>query len=226
MKINAINNQSGELTIDPGASGDSFIQFDINGTGEFRIGVDDTDDSFRISQGSALGTIDTFIMTASGENTWPLQPAFLAQQASGFDTDVTGNGTVFTLGSGLALTKRFDQGGDITTAGVFTAPITGIYFLGSSMLLAQAPATPMTATSMNYTIVTSNRTWSGYKINPSTTYNLGQQIGVSFSTLMDMDSGDTATTQIALSGSGADTSDVVGTGGVDCRTQFNGRLVA
>ena len=40
-KINAINNQSAELTIDPGASGDSFIQFDINTTGEFRVGVDD-----------------------------------------------------------------------------------------------------------------------------------------------------------------------------------------
>ncbi len=36
---NALNKKSQELTVDPGASGDSFVQFDINATGEFRIGV-------------------------------------------------------------------------------------------------------------------------------------------------------------------------------------------
>ena len=41
---NSLNNKSQELTIDPGASGDSFLQFNINTTGEFRIGVDDTDE--------------------------------------------------------------------------------------------------------------------------------------------------------------------------------------
>jgi len=81
-KVNSIDNQSESLTIDPGASGDSFVQFDINATGEFRIGVDDTDDSFRVSQGSALGTNDTFIMTDAGEKTTPLQPAFLAYVGS------------------------------------------------------------------------------------------------------------------------------------------------
>lgn len=38
---NSIGNKSQDLTLDPGASGDSFVQFDINGTGKFRVGVDD-----------------------------------------------------------------------------------------------------------------------------------------------------------------------------------------
>ena len=69
----------GAVIVDPGASGDSFIQFNINTTAEFRIGVDDDDgDSFKISQGSALGTNDTFVVTSSGEITIPLQPSFQA----------------------------------------------------------------------------------------------------------------------------------------------------
>ena len=76
---NSIDNAVQDLTIDPGATGDSFIQFDINATGEFRIGVDDASgDAFVIAQGSALGTNDTFVMTAAGERTMPLQSAFLA----------------------------------------------------------------------------------------------------------------------------------------------------
>ncbi|MDC7243658.1 MAG: hypothetical protein PQJ44_06955 [Sphaerochaetaceae bacterium] len=95
-------------TIDPGASGDSFVQFDINTTGEFRVGVDDDGDAFKISQGSALGTNDTFIMSAAGERTMALQPAFLAYLGT-TDSNVTGDATVFTLGSGNALTEVFDH---------------------------------------------------------------------------------------------------------------------
>ena len=123
-KQNSINNTSQDLTIDPGASGDSYIQFDINTTGEFRIGVDDTDsDKFKISQGSALGATDTFVMTAAGENTMPLQPAFLAHP-SGILNNVTGDGTTYTV---VFATEDFDQGGDFDGTSTFTAPITGKY---------------------------------------------------------------------------------------------------
>ena len=61
-KINSINNKSSELTIDPGSSGDSFIQLDINSTSKFIIGVDDDDsDKFKISAGGALGTGDSLV---------------------------------------------------------------------------------------------------------------------------------------------------------------------
>ena len=122
--INALNNASGELTIDPGASGDSFIQFDINTTGEFRIGVDDTDDSFRISQGSALGTNDMFVVTAAGEITTPSQPAFNAYMGS-TASNVTGDGTLYAIAFD---TELYDVGSDYNTGTyTFTAPVTGRY---------------------------------------------------------------------------------------------------
>jgi hypothetical protein len=125
---NSINNTSDPIAtagvqIDPGASGDSYVQFDINTTGEFRMGVDDTDDSFRISQGSALGTNDTFIMTAAGERTLPLQPTFRATP-SGTLTNVTGDGTEYTV---VFATEAFDVGSDFDGTSTYTAPVTGLY---------------------------------------------------------------------------------------------------
>lgn len=218
-KINAITNRSGSLTIDPGASGDSFIQYNINGTGEFRIGVDDTDsDAFVIAQGSALGTTNTFRMSAAGERTLPLQPAFLGT-LSAQDANVTGNGTQYTMGQGNSVTNVYDQGGDFTTAGVFTAPVTGRYSFGTSQLWQAVSS----ATDMNYLIVTSNRSWSGIKFNPSTTH-VSTSVLSNFTIFCDMDAADTCDTRMTLTGVGADTCDIFGSN-ADRRTVFFGRLV-
>jgi hypothetical protein len=113
------------MTIDPGSSGDSYIQFDINTTGEFRAGVDDTDgDAFLLSQGSALGTNNTFRMSAAGEMNMGLQPLFLAVPSSTL-TNVTGDGTIYTVVFGSETT---DQGSDYdSSTGIFTAPVAGKY---------------------------------------------------------------------------------------------------
>ncbi len=216
-KINAINNAAGSLTLDPGASGDSFVQFDINTTGEFRIGVDDTDDSFRISQGSALGANDTFIMTDAGERTMPLQPAFAGFLGS-TDADVTGNGAQYILGGTTALTEIFDQGGDFTTAGVFTAPVTGRYVLSAGFLIEDAA----TATDSDFIINTSNRVWRGLLVNPSSA-DVGGDFGYCFTVVADMDALDTVDTRITVSGVGADTVDVSG-GATDPVSWFTGYL--
>ena len=119
---NAINNTSNPLassavTIDPGASGDSYVQFNINTTGEFRIGVDDNDgDAFVVSQGSALGTNNTYRIDAStGIVTLPLQPAFVAKLNT--ENNVTGDGTVHTFGTTTATTEVLDTGSDYNTNG-------------------------------------------------------------------------------------------------------------
>ena len=146
-KINSINNASSQLTIDPGASGDSFVQFDINAIGEFRIGVDDNaSDAFKISQGSALGTNDTFVMTAAGERTMPLQPAFLVR-IDGDVSNVTGDGTIYTL---VYDAETFDVGSNFSTS-TFTAPIAGKYFFNFSINLANVN----TFTSVQSTIICS-----------------------------------------------------------------------
>lgn len=197
-KKNAINNESQELTLDPGASGDSFIQFDINGTGEFRIGIDDdASDSFKISQGSAVGTNDTFVMTAAGERTMPLQPAFLAVLDTQ-DTDITGDGTLFQLGSGNALTEVFDKGGDFNTNGTFTAPITGRYYLHAAFLINPVFSSHTSGIALfntsnaDYYFAYSN---AGYE---AATNDFLSYYGSAF---VDMDASDTATVEIQISGS-------------------------
>ena len=195
-KINAINNQSESLTIDPGASGDSFVQFDINGTGEFRIGVDDdASDAFKISQGSALGTNDTFTITEDGERNMALTPCYSGElSAAAFN--VTGDGTVCTVSTN---TETFDQSGDRTST-TFTAPVTGRYYLHWAVASRNAQSSNNLSI---VNIVTSNRTYQCGKLNQ---YPLlaGTEGDYSFmvSVLADMDAADTATCTLTVSGGG------------------------
>ena len=197
-KINAINNKTGSLTIDPGASGDSFIQYSINGTGEFCTGVDDTDDSYRISQGSALGTNDTFVITDVGEITKPLQPAFLAT-TNDYINNQTGDGTVYTV---AYATEYFDQGGDYNNGTyTFTAPITGRYRFKASILANEIASNH---TSGYLQIVTSNRTYRSNVINYWIAHiasGANAQTNVGHVTVLcDMDASDTALVQVSISG--------------------------
>jgi len=211
-KINAKNNKSEELTIDPGASGDSFLQFDINATGEFRIGVDDTaSDAFKISQGSALGSNDTFIVSATGEITKPLQPAFLAT-TSGFINDQTGDGTVYTV---AYATEYFDQNSDYASP-TFTASVSGRYRLMGHVLWGGIAATN---TSSYVEIVTSNRTYRSFTIDIGNTTGNQANFG-SVVALCDMDVSDTAVIKVMASGGGK----VVDIGFSD-RGMFSGNLV-
>lgn len=216
--INQISNPlaASAITMDPGASGDSYIQFNINSTSEFRIGVDDSDDdAFVLAQGAALGTNNTFRMSASGECTMPLQPAFLAQLTTTV-LNVTGNGTVYTF---IPDTEVFDQGGDFTLAsGTFTAPITGKYWLESVVFLQQIGASHTNGTLQ---IVASNRTARVWQVNPTSIDESGffEQSG---GTLMDMEASDTATVQITVSGSTL-TVDLLGNGGLI--NGFSGYLI-
>lgn len=197
-QVNAINNRSSELTIDPGASGDSFLQFSINTTGEFRIGVDDdADDTFKISQGSALGTNDTLVMTAAGERTMPLQPAFHAYLGTS-DSLVTGDGTAFTLGSGNALTEVFDQGSDFVTTGTFTAPIAGRYLFQISLL---TKFTTSGHTTYQPQIVTSNNTFNLSYTDGFADIAASEFLGGQGAVLANMDASDICTFVIIVSGS-------------------------
>lgn len=185
---NAINNQNEtttDLTIDPGASGDSYVQYSINSVGEFRVGVDDTDDSFRISQGSSLGTTDTFVMTAAGERTMPLQPAFLAYN-SAIDSNVTGDGTIFTI---IFDTEVFDQNSDFDGTSTFTAPVTGRYLLGFNVALEDIGAAH---TNGLVQTITSNRTYQTDNFSP-TILDVSGDLTMGQVVLADMDAADTAT---------------------------------
>jgi len=220
---NAINNISNPIastavTIDPAAAADSYVQFDINTTGEFRIGVDDTDDSFRISQGSALGTNDTFVMSAAGERTMPLQPAFSAHLASN-DNNRTG-ANAYIVGTNVALTEIFDQNGDFNTNGTFTAPISGRFFFYGSVKVGGITAGMVS--SIVY-IITSNRTYFANFNNPGALKDSGNICSFEIKVVADMDAADTAQLQILLTGA-TDIADILGQA-TDPITWFCGYLV-
>jgi hypothetical protein len=216
---NSINNESSELTIDPGASGDSFVQFNINSTGEFRIGVDDdASDAFKISQGSALGTNDTFIMTADGERTMPLQSAFLAKRDSAL-SNVTGDGTNYT--SIVYDGEIFDQNSDYdNTTGVFTAPATGKFYIFSGL---NATGLTSSHTRLSFYNSTSNGQYYSCDINGANARNSSNEFSCSASFICDMDAADTAIVNLFVSG-GTKVVSINGDAGSDKLSYFGGYL--
>jgi len=193
---NSINNKAQDLTIDPGASGDSFVQFNINGTGEFKIGVDDdASDAFKISQGSALGTTDTFVMSAAGERTMPLQPAFLAYNSSTL-LNVTGDNTSYTVAFD---SKIYDQNSDYNTGTyTFTAPVTARYKVSIITNLGGCTASH---NSSQIDLVTSNRSYASLSsFSPAAVKTVWGTMSLNATLEVDMDAADTAYVVVNVQG--------------------------
>ncbi len=134
------------ITVGGASAGDPSLNFNVSGTTDFEMGIDNNDsDKLKISQGTALGTNDTWIMTTSGERTMPLQPQFLAY-LSADDPNATGDGTSVDI---VYDTEDFNIGGNYNNAtGVFTAPVTGTYIfsIGLNFGTIGAAHTGMNAT--------------------------------------------------------------------------------
>jgi hypothetical protein len=151
------------IIVGGGTAGDPTLNFNVSGVTNWELGIDNSDsDKWKISQGTALGTNDTFIMTTAGVRTMPLQPAFLGVLQSN-DLNATGDGTNYVLGATTALTETFDQSSNFTTAGVFTAPVDGIYYFYAQFKLGNLGAANTLAT-MN--ISTSAKVFPIGNINP------------------------------------------------------------
>ena len=164
--------------------------------------------------GAQAGPIKVGDVTAAGEWTYPTQPSFLGY-LGGTATNKTGAGTAYTIGTD-ALTEVYDRGSDFTTAGVFTAPVTGVYDLR-----AQVTVTGNTvATTFVISIVTTARTYTHTFIKAAG----AQDESVFISTLADMTATNTATVTITVTGEAGDTSDIKG--GATLETYFCGTLVA
>lgn len=209
------------------ASSGALLQINTAGTSGGRQVlqfINTTDTVFSISKTSSTnaplifsagnpGTNDNLTITSSGEITNALQPAFLAYLASTV-TNVTGTGTEFTLGTTTALTEVFDQGSDFVTSGTFTAPVTGRYFLQMRVTLTGCTV----ATTFNCRINTSNRSYNMTFQKAAGT----QDETIMLDTLADMDSADTATAIVSVSGEAGDTVDV--NGAATLNTAFSGYL--
>lgn len=121
------------------------------------------------------------------------QPAFLATGAS--QSNVTGDGTVYTV---LFATEVFDQGSNYSSP-TFTAPVTGRYNLGTIIEIDDLGAGH---TFGQFTIVTSNRSYSVWAANPAAMRTAGgNNLFLTGSSLCDMDAADTATITLTVSNS-------------------------
>lgn len=193
--IDDSNNLTGpsSITLDPGASGDPFIGFDINGTSEFCLGVDDSDsDALKVCLGGVIGTSDSMVAYADGEIVLPLQSAFFAYQSTA-GTNVTGG----SVGYYLALdTEIYDQNSDWDNSTyTFTAPVTGLYYFGYVVYLSDLNAGYL---SSHYRVDTSNRNIRALEEAPGAVRDVNNEYSTKVGVLTNMDAADTAQFRIVV----------------------------
>jgi hypothetical protein len=185
------------ISVGGGSSADPTLNFNVSGVTDWEMGIDNSASDFlKISQGTSLGTNDTWIMTTSGERTMPLQPAFLSQ----FTVDqnnVTGNGSGATVNYTNVI---FDQNSDYDGTNTFTAPVTGRYFFGAAVNMVGFTSS---FTAAFFTFTASNRSmrlWGGER--PANIFETtATRIGMVGQVFVDMDAGDTASVTGLVSGS-------------------------
>lgn len=159
---------------------------------------------------SATGTIES--AQSTGEIRYAFQPAFNGTVAgSGLTNNVTGNGTVYTIGASLAsYTIIFNQGTNFNSNGTFTAPVTGVYWLTGQLVDINIPVGGGQDSVL--TMVTTLRTFYGTQLptrNVITNYDgPNGWISGKVQSVCLMDAADTAVIKITDSG-GAKTDSII-----------------
>jgi hypothetical protein len=136
-------------------------------------------------------------ISAAGEVTMASQPAFLANNSS-TDSNVTGDGTVYTIDLN---TEIADRNGDFAS-NTFTAPVAGLYSFNILIFLLGLTSSHA---EMNLTIAASNRSIYTRQQNSGDALQKSLQLSL----IVDMDASDTVTFTTAVSG-GAKVVDILG----------------
>ena len=191
---NSTTSTANGVTIEQASTGDTILQHLLTGGTRHQSGLDNSNgDAYTEGFSSSLGTTPHRIVTTAGEQTMPLQPSVLAYNST-FRTDVTGDGTVYTL---IFNTEAYDQNSDFSTS-TLTAPVTGKYPIEIGVLIQNIG---VLHTSYLLTIITSNGTYEVAAGNPGAAKDANGNIIIQGQAPPDMDIGDTATTTITVSGS-------------------------
>ena len=141
--------------------------------------------------------------------------AFLAIQ-SGTASNVTGDGTMYWLGTVVTVPKIYDTGGNFyigNGAGAkasFTAPVNGLYFLEVQVLIGDLVVPPVIPTNCPIEIWTSNRVYD--LVNSIYQVQVNGRQSYFYNVIADMDAADYANFGVSIVfGSGTKTLDVLPT---------------
>jgi len=175
------------IVVGGGTAGDPTLNWNVSGVTNWEMGIDNSvSDNLTISQGTALGTNDTWRMNTSGYRTIPLQPRFMATRSANL-ANVTGDGTVYTAIFDNVITNISASYNNAT--GIFTAPITGFYFFSAGVsTVGGAPS----FTSAGVYLVTTSNGVLGQNQNFSTVPNSGGGMNMLVSAFIPLTAGDTA----------------------------------
>jgi hypothetical protein len=157
----------------------------------------------------------------TGEITMPLQPAFFGYLDSSTPNDVTGDGTVYTVGFNQEV---FDQGSDFNPAtGTFTVPVTGKYKFTANVLLANLGAAHTAGDiSINVAGATAYQ-FASSLCNPGAGRNPTNQYSMQVTAFASLTAGDTVTVRVNVS-NGGKTVGVFGSASPQFWTYFDGSL--
>ena len=177
-------------TVGTGAEADTKIVFDGHAQ-DYYIGLDDTDDDFKIGLGSAVGTTAHMVFDETGAITKPLQPCVLAKVASK-QTNVGGADTETDIPFG---TEILDQNSDFASPS-FTAPVTGRYLMLAEISITQIDTD---ATFYMLAAVASNRTLYAGIIPANYLFSADAKMSITASQIIDMDVNDTLKIRLSQS---------------------------
>jgi hypothetical protein len=197
--LGTISQISTSTTIGDGTAEDVQIRWDGNAV-DYHLGLDDSADDIVFGKGSSLGTTAWLSFDEDGNFKEHVQSSFdvarrlrttsgsyVSATLSGWD----GSGSTPYVNTQLE-TEHYDLNGDYDTSNfLFTAPVTGTYFLQAEQRSADADKDNLY---MAYAIVTSNRNYE-YRMALSDAALTDDHQNVTSQTVAcvaDMDAGDTA----------------------------------
>lgn len=197
--LGSISEISTSLTIGDGTAEDVQIRWDGNAV-DYHLGLDDSADDITFGKGSSLGTTAWLTFDEDGNFKQPVQCSFEATRrissSSGLYTAPAlpgwdGSGSTPYVNTQCE-NEHYDLNGDYNTSSyLFTAPVTGTYFLQAEQ---KSKTGDKDNIYMAYAIVTSNRNYE-YRFalaDAAMTDDMQNINNHSVACVADMDAGDTA----------------------------------